>query len=81
MYCAPLMHLISTDLAGYLVYGIDPLWQQAPRRAAAAAGRRPTLLPLLPPLDTSIGHAPAVGADRRLDETKGGRRAILGRRL
>ena len=26
MYCAPSMHLISTDLAGYLLYGIDPLW-------------------------------------------------------
>ena len=28
MYCAPSMHLISTDLAGYLLYGIDPLWHQ-----------------------------------------------------
>ena len=34
MYCAPSMHLISTDLAGYLLYGIDPLWP-----AAAAASR------------------------------------------
>ena len=25
MYCAPSMHLISTDLAGYLLYGINPL--------------------------------------------------------
>ena len=29
MYCAPSMHLISTDLAGYLLYGIDPLWARA----------------------------------------------------
>ena len=31
MYCAPSMHLISTDLAGYLLYGINPLWHPAAR--------------------------------------------------